>query len=278
MNFVKSLDLLHVSAKEIPCLTGPGAPTVQTEGAPGVLYMDTDTGALYKCRSAAKGVHHWEGADFFTEEDKAGIVAAVIAELGGYPVFGTADEDNNILISGALPYGTYYVRYESETTAPAVAGKLVLSEPLPYTNQIPISIDANGKFISGVNGEIGYISNCKLVMGTGDEGYHVDSETTGFIPVKKDSVIRIKNIAYEGDMNRVVIGYDANFVKLTTTSTGVTVWKVFDDQGTDEGNGVRRSPVLSSFAHFASDDLKYIRLSSADINENSILTVDEEIV
>lgn len=38
--------------KEIPSLTDSGAPTTATAGAVGCLYMDTDTGELYKCTSA----------------------------------------------------------------------------------------------------------------------------------------------------------------------------------------------------------------------------------
>ncbi len=68
MNFVESLELFHVSAKEIPCLTGKGAPTEQTEGAPGVLYMDTDTGNLYKCRCSKNGVSLWEMQNIYAAE------------------------------------------------------------------------------------------------------------------------------------------------------------------------------------------------------------------
>ena len=62
MNFVESLRMFHVDAKEIPCVTGKGAPTEKTLGAPGVLYMDTDTGDLYKCRAAdaVNKVYTWE--------------------------------------------------------------------------------------------------------------------------------------------------------------------------------------------------------------------------
>lgn len=65
MDFVKSLSMFHVDAKEIPCVTGEGTPTMKTEGAPGVLYMDTDTGALYKCRAAdyVNGVFTWEAVE-----------------------------------------------------------------------------------------------------------------------------------------------------------------------------------------------------------------------
>lgn len=62
MMFVDSLGMFHVDAKEIPCVTGKGAPTVRTEGAPGVLYMDVVSGGLYKCRSAdcMRGEYLWE--------------------------------------------------------------------------------------------------------------------------------------------------------------------------------------------------------------------------
>lgn len=65
MDFVKSLSMFHVDAKEIPCVTGNGAPTEKTEGAPGALYMDTLTGELYKCRAAdlMNEVFTWEAQE-----------------------------------------------------------------------------------------------------------------------------------------------------------------------------------------------------------------------
>lgn len=49
MNFVESLNMFGVDAKEIPCIKGNGAPTTETVGEIGLLYLDTETGALYKC-------------------------------------------------------------------------------------------------------------------------------------------------------------------------------------------------------------------------------------
>ena len=50
MKFMETLSMCYSNAKEIPCLTGEGVPTTKTEGAAGVLYMDTVTGILYVCR------------------------------------------------------------------------------------------------------------------------------------------------------------------------------------------------------------------------------------
>lgn len=60
MNYVDSFDLFGVKARQRPCKPGVGAPTTATEGAVGELYMDTDTGALYKCIAVADGVYTWE--------------------------------------------------------------------------------------------------------------------------------------------------------------------------------------------------------------------------
>ncbi len=40
-------------------ITGKGEPTTSTEANVGMLYMDTESGALYKCTAAADGVYTW---------------------------------------------------------------------------------------------------------------------------------------------------------------------------------------------------------------------------
>lgn len=80
MNYVKYSNFKGTSTKEITCITGAGAPTISTEGAVGVLYMDTDTGAVYKCTNvnAGKTAYTWEtfggGGEVNTDE----IVSKVI--------------------------------------------------------------------------------------------------------------------------------------------------------------------------------------------------------
>lgn len=63
MNYVDSFNLFGTEAKQNPSITGSGAPTTSTEGAVGCLYMDTDTGALYKCTAAADGVYTWTSVE-----------------------------------------------------------------------------------------------------------------------------------------------------------------------------------------------------------------------
>lgn len=75
----------------------------------------------------------------FTEADKESVVSAVIAALGGSPVFGVVDSDNNIIISG-LADGTYFLKYEQADGSTTNIGELTVGEgevTPPYTNIAP---------------------------------------------------------------------------------------------------------------------------------------------
>ena len=192
---------------------------------------------------------------------------------GTVPILGYID-GANIRLCGDLPEGTYHTAYENEDGITVELGEMVLVAKPKYTNQIPISITSSKTLFVGTNGEKGYKTGYRLSLSGGGESAQSGTEVTGFIPVTKDSVLRIKNIAYSGDTTRGVVGYDANFAKLAT-GNGIAIATLFSE---DDGNGVMRCLRLGARAHFNSDNLKYIRLCSTDINANSILTVDEPIV
>ena len=59
MNYVDSFNLFGVEAAQIPCIKGAGAPTTNTEGAVGCLYMNINDGELYKCTAVSDGVYTW---------------------------------------------------------------------------------------------------------------------------------------------------------------------------------------------------------------------------
>ena len=63
MNYVKHLNIYGVEAKEIPCINGEGEPTESTEGAVGCLYMDVNTGCIYKCISVDNFTYTWVSAE-----------------------------------------------------------------------------------------------------------------------------------------------------------------------------------------------------------------------
>ena len=59
MEYVESFDLFGTKVSQVPCIKGKGAPSMTTEGAVGCLYMNTDTGTVYKCTAAENGVYTW---------------------------------------------------------------------------------------------------------------------------------------------------------------------------------------------------------------------------
>ena len=63
MNFVTKTNMFDVVAKEIPCLTGAGAPNGLTKGAVGCLYMDKNDGMMYKCTGLVNGFYTWVVVD-----------------------------------------------------------------------------------------------------------------------------------------------------------------------------------------------------------------------
>ena len=63
MNFVDSLKIFGVEARQKPSITGSGSPTTETEGAVGEFYMDTDTGDVYKCTAVADGAYIWKNTN-----------------------------------------------------------------------------------------------------------------------------------------------------------------------------------------------------------------------
>ena len=75
MNYVKNFVFYGNSVKEIPCITGNGGPGGYIEAAVGSLYMDVDSGEIYKCTKFKEGVSTWalvssEPVDISDKADK----------------------------------------------------------------------------------------------------------------------------------------------------------------------------------------------------------------
>lgn len=93
-----------------------------------------DTGATGATgKNGADGYTPVRGTDYWTEADKVEIVQRVIESLGGNPIFGIVDENNNIVVSGDLPDGTYSVKYEMENGTKLNIGNLVIDTNVYYT-------------------------------------------------------------------------------------------------------------------------------------------------
>lgn len=149
----------------------------------------------------------------------------------------------------------------------SVTGDIVITsiaEPTPYTNQIPLSIEADG---TPFNGGLGYKTGYRLSSSSGGESANEGVEVTGYIAVKSGDVVRVKNITLStSSSDGVVLYFDNNKTKLDSTYTATLF-------STDEGNGVYASAPITRWAK-----LGYIRFTSSNIDDTSIVTVNEEIV
>ena len=118
-----------------------------------------------------------DGSDYvLTEADKAEIVAMVIESLGGNPVFGYVDENNNIIVSGNLADGSYNVKYEMEDGSTVDIGDLVLDTNVYYsvTNNLTNCASSNsateavegGSYSATITAKSGYeLKSVSVTMG-----------------------------------------------------------------------------------------------------------------
>lgn len=115
-----------------------------------------------------------------TEADKDEIAALVVEKLGGEPIFGFVDEDNNIIVQGNLADGTYNVKYEMDDGSTVDIGDLVLDSNVYYTvtNKLTNCTNSNNA-VQAIGGQ-GYTATI-----TANNGYELKSVsvTMGGSPV-----------------------------------------------------------------------------------------------
>ena len=120
--------------------------------------------------AGANGYTPVKGTDYFTEADKTELVATVIESLGGNPIFGIVDENNNIIVSGNLADGAYFVKYEMEDGSTVDIGDLVLDTNVYYTVTNALTNCTNSN--SATQAVQGSSYSATL---TADDGYELES-------------------------------------------------------------------------------------------------------
>ena len=273
MQFFDSLSMFHVDGRQITCVTGNGVPGERTEGAPGVLYMDLETGDLFKCR-AADPVHKqytWEqlgGAVI----DQESIVQQVIAALGT-PVFGTVDEENNIVLTGNLTDGSYTLKYEGTDGVLTEIGTVTIGGTA-YTNLIAQAEE---------------LDSSELYNGTGyKNGYYASSASP--YEGADDACVLPGLVPYDGAYGATEL--PSIYVKGATIDTSNShvrfqVWK--DDKTYINGVSLTEYVTIEMLADsyykltFASTirdtygAFGFIRMSLVGTGDNLIVTVGEPI-
>jgi hypothetical protein len=138
-----------------------------------------------------------------------------------------------------------------------------------YTNVLKTAIDTDGSLY---NGGKGYKDGC-MVKTDGTEAQTTGIDATGYISAKAGDVIRFKNVTYKIAENMSVVRYRSTFVfhSFTTfyAASAIATWSpVYDDNG-----NIVQITIPSSL----SASCVYFRFNMQDINENSIITVNEPI-
>lgn len=230
-------------------------------------------------KDGAPGYTPVRGKDYWTDEDIAAInadnIAYISTELAKRgqlaPEFANRIEEcTDTTKLYVLPDGYIYAYMLTE----------VESAPT-YTNILPLAVNADGTPYVGLNGEKGYKTGWRLNSSKA-EVEESGMCCTGFMPITPGStgVLRLKNITPIGTQGGYLFafGSDRSTGKGSSSSissalnnnliasTGVYELVITDDNSTSEISGFN-----------ALSTAYYIRLSIGAINENTIITWNEEI-
>lgn len=183
-------------------------------------------------------------ADLTANEGYA--INAVTITMGGVDITDSAYADGHISIS--------QVTGDVVITATAVK--------TGYTNQIPLSTDANG---NPYNNGLGYKTGTRLNSSSNEVAIS-GMCCTGYIPLTgvAGDVIRIKNVTYAGSASVYLICYNSNLVASGKTHT----------QPALEAATVDGVTTITT----SQNGLYSMRLSCGVIDDTSIITINEEIV
>lgn len=211
----------------------------------------------------------WTGS--ISEDEKAAIIREVVNALAT-PVYGRVDENNNIILGGNLPEGSYMIKYESANGNTTIIGTLTVStdeeEDVTVTNVIPLSVDVNGNLY---NGGTGYKTGYRYSQSSGGDVAGSAYSTTGYIKVNQGDVLYFKNVGMNvntTDNNTCAMYY---FTELKATADG-------------QNNGANLTNYNSAqwdangqITQLTSDLNGYVKFNTAYLGDDSIITINEPI-
>lgn len=212
------------------------------------------------------------GASTIVED---GTAAVTVTANSGY------DLPDAITVSGASytwdkSTGTVVLSNPTGNVTITVVG---VKEAPKYTNQIPLSINADGSQFVGANGEDGYKTGYRL-NSSGTETSQSGVEVTGFMPCTKTDVLRFANMTFAksgtGKDYNYIATYDSDKNKLTATKLGNISSSVTAEWDSD-GNLVMLD--MESYIYSIQSSLvpAYFRISGYVITADSVITVNEPI-
>jgi len=221
-------------------LTGKGAPTTATEGAVGMLYMDTDTGELYKCTAVADGAYTWGKvgsgdavlytAQTLTEEQKA-QARENIGAAGNAVLYTSQTITSEQQAQARANIGAGTVKSVNGNAADA-NGNVQIETNAPTDEQVSTAVeaylDAHPDVASGAADIIQSIpatqnllnrATCAVGIVLGNDGTTTTNnnyETTDYIAVDENTSYVI-SAAAPNSLTREIVYYDENKAVLSGT-------------------------------------------------------------
>lgn len=154
----------------------------------------------------------------------------------------------------------------ADTTYTAQYTQTAIETEPSYTNLLPLSTDASGNPYNGGQGwKTGYRLNS-----SGAEAALAGIEVTGFMPLKYEDTVYIKNITDDG--THVIALYDSTYAKLATMQFSTVFGAPSGELASKKINGY-----VSTQVEQAGENIAYMRISANEITANSIVTVNENI-
>ena len=146
---------------------------------------------------------------------------------------------------------------------------MAIPDVVTYTNALKTAVDTDGSLY---NGGKGYVEGYRLDAANNIVQY-TGRDTTGYIAAKKGDVLRFRNITFKPDSHIYCNRYTSTFAFHSnsgfTDTSKLSAWSpVFDDDG---------NVIQITIASAISTSCVYFRFTVQDINENSVITVNEEI-
>lgn len=247
-----------------------------------VDYSDVvESGILPLCVISQEGAFIFSGlaenfngdTDIITLTDAKGnwsISSPSIARLTDIP---TALPNPNALTVKVGDTTTTYDGSAAKTVEITDAGELVTAttEILPaYTNQIPLSVDASGAIYNGV----GYKPDV-LLNSSGSEVSGSGTFVSGFIPVKKGDIIRVKDTSSSAIDTSCVFTLTSS--KAGAANCGKTISDISKNAlyGTITINGNVVTWDTSGIGYYFWNSFSWLRVTTT--SANSVVTVNEEI-
>lgn len=204
---------------------------------------------------------------------KADIVAELIAQIGGMPVFGTVDDNKIITVTSTLADGTYTLMYENEDGTISEIGTITVGngEVVTYTNLA----DPTSEYWKNdyrINSSLQYVEA-------------VGMTTTNWFPCETGDIVRVKGLAMarqELSDGGIEVGGYSGFNMSTDGTTPFAGKKMSEEDIypiiSRDVNGIETLD-LSNYTH-PSGTYNYICLTGRveGTVEGIIITVNEEIV